>query len=357
MGGLFYVPIFHFAGLNPVPYQVVLLLLLAVNVYLIYRFARLLGCGELAAGLAALVACYHGGLPNLYYNAAFIYDILCCFFYLCCLVLYIRIRNSGRLLTFGQTALFLVLFLCCLNSKEMAVTLPPVLLVYEWVYHRPAGRKPGVLLAWLRGPGRVIVAAGVLDALDVYGKLFGPDALANAEAYHPVYTLRRVYDFQKMHLDNLLLRWHYGWGGILALWAVLAYLAWRRAGRPALRFLWWFLILTPLPIEFLVGKSQACLYVPMVGWAIFAAVVLVDLAAALARVCERHPLFQRSGPSRMMAAILACTVIGWVAENRYLKHWNAEPGMARQGEDSWDIIQQLRAFHPRIPPRKPCGDS
>src|SRR5579885_2433695 len=64
MGGLFYVPILAFAGLNPAPYQAALLLLLLLNVWLVYRFARLLGAGELAAGLAALVACYHAGLHN-----------------------------------------------------------------------------------------------------------------------------------------------------------------------------------------------------------------------------------------------------------------------------------------------------
>src|SRR5580698_8026687 len=45
MGGLFYVPILILAGLNPVPFQIGLLLILLVNVYLVYRFTRLLGAG------------------------------------------------------------------------------------------------------------------------------------------------------------------------------------------------------------------------------------------------------------------------------------------------------------------------
>ena len=66
MAGLFYVPIFLAFGLNPVPYHAVLLLLLLAGAYLMYRFARVLGSGELPAAIVALIACYHGGLNNLY---------------------------------------------------------------------------------------------------------------------------------------------------------------------------------------------------------------------------------------------------------------------------------------------------
>jgi hypothetical protein len=110
MGGLFYVPILTFAGLNPLPYQAALLAILLANVYLVYRFALRLGCGELAAGLAALVVSYHAGLHNLYYNAAFVYDALCCFFYLAAFLYYLRIRQAGGVPRARQIALFLALY-------------------------------------------------------------------------------------------------------------------------------------------------------------------------------------------------------------------------------------------------------
>ena len=69
-------------GLNPLPFHAVLLALLAGNLYLVYRFARRLGTTELQAGLAALVVAYHAGLSNLYYDTAFIYDVLCFSFYM-----------------------------------------------------------------------------------------------------------------------------------------------------------------------------------------------------------------------------------------------------------------------------------
>jgi hypothetical protein len=333
MGGLFYVPILTFAGLNPAPYQAALLAILLVNVYLVYRFARRLGAGELAAGLAALVVSYHAGLHNLYYNAAFVYDALCCFFYLAAFLYYMRVRESQAP---HRIVLFLALNLCALNSKEMAVTLPLVLLVYEWIYHR-------------RGPTRMILYSAALTAVDVYGKVFGPNAMVNAEAYHPVFSLRRVRDFQRLSLGDLLFGWGSGWGGILLLWAVLAYLAWRR-DRPALRFLWWFMLLTPLPIEFLIGKSQACLYIPMVGWAIFGAVVFVDLTEALARVLEREPWGRRLGHSGVAALLVAVAIVFWARQNRQYKRTHAEPVMASLGHESWDVIQQFRAVNPHVRP-------
>jgi hypothetical protein len=183
MGGVFYLPILSLWGLNPAPYHAALSLVLAVNVYLVYRLARLLGAGGWAAGLAALVACYHAGLGNLYYNTAFVYDALCGGFFLASLVYYCGIRSRDRRLSPGQTVIFAVLVLCALNSKEMALTLPAVLLAYEWIYHPSpsAGAAPRAgaavprafhtrLSAWLRGPGSPILLAAFLTLLDLYGK-------------------------------------------------------------------------------------------------------------------------------------------------------------------------------------------
>src|SRR5262249_7290034 len=82
MGGVFYLPLFYVFGWNPAPYHVALLMILLAAVFLLFRFARLLACGELTAALAALVICYHAGLSLLYYDTAFIYDALCGLFYL-----------------------------------------------------------------------------------------------------------------------------------------------------------------------------------------------------------------------------------------------------------------------------------
>jgi len=126
------------------------------------------------------------------------------------------------------------------NSKEMAVTLPVMLLVYELIYHRPGEWKGPAVAAWLRGPAQTALLAALLCAVDVFGKNLRPRALVQAEAYHPVFNLQRVRAFQRMALSDLLFGWGSGWGGILLLFALLGFLAWRREERRELRFLWCF---------------------------------------------------------------------------------------------------------------------
>ena len=47
MGAIFYLPPYLAFGLNPVPFHAVLLLLLLVGAYMMYRFARAMGLGDL----------------------------------------------------------------------------------------------------------------------------------------------------------------------------------------------------------------------------------------------------------------------------------------------------------------------
>ncbi|MGD0868089.1 MAG: hypothetical protein ABSB88_00955 [Bryobacteraceae bacterium] len=346
MSGLFYLAVFSLFGLNPAPYHVATWLVLLASAYLMYRMARLLGGGELAAGLAALVACYHVGLSNLNYNTAFVPDVLCYFFYLGSFVYYARIRKRGRLLGTGETLAFLGLYLCALDSKEMAVTLPVVLLVYEWIYHRPERPDGRGILEWLRGPGKAALFGSVLNLLYIYGLAFGPDRMMSSPAYHPVFALQRVKWFQQAYLGDLLLGWSSGWVGMLALWAALAYLAWRR-DRPVLRFCWMFMVLTPLPIEFLEGRSGACLAIPMAGWAIFGAVVLGDLVDVLAGVLSREPILRRLGRKGLAAALAGAAVLLWARENR---RRSPDFVMAALGRPTWEVIEQFRAVNPSVRP-------
>ena len=344
MGGVFYLPLFEAFGLNPAAYHAAVMLLLLANAWLLYRLARLLGAGELAAGLAALIVCYHAGLSPLYYYTGFVYDVLCFFFYVGALVLYAGVRRHGRLLTAWETAAFLGLFLCALNSKEMAATLPAILLVYEWIYHRPVLGSVRDLLAWLRGAGRVALCGGAMSLLSLYGKLLGPDPLLNAGGYRPTFSLHQVQQFQTAALSDLLLNQHYsGWLRILAMWALLACLAWRK-DRPVLRFCWWFVPIAELPVEFLANRTGANLYVPLAGMAIFGAVIFADLARWIASVVPR--VDRRV----VLAVIVAAGVYLWAHRNHYLKEWFVRPAMARTGKAQWDIVQQFRALHPHVAP-------
>ena len=68
MGAAFYLPLFHWFGLNPAPFHIAILFILGVNIFLAFRLALALGASDLVAGMAALLIAYHAGLPNLHYN-------------------------------------------------------------------------------------------------------------------------------------------------------------------------------------------------------------------------------------------------------------------------------------------------
>jgi len=350
MGGLFYVPIFLAFGLNPVPYHAVLLLLLLAGAYLMYRFARVLGCAELPAAMVALIACYHGGLSNLYYDTAFVFDALCGLFYLAAFVYYARIRSSGSLLSPGQTAAFLGMYLCALNSKEMAVTMPFVLLAYEWLYHAPPPWPWKALAKWLRGPGSVVCWAAAMDLVFIYGKRFGPNGIMEISAYRTVISRGQIVDFQERYLGDIFYHLpRFEWLATLLIWLVVTYFVWRRK-RPVLRFCWFYVLLTPLSIEFLEGRDQACLYVCLAGWAVLAATLFTDWLASATRVLAAEPLFRRLGPRRVRAVLAAAGMMLWGLGSWRFKQTEIRAAIPSLGGQTTEVLAEFRATNPRVRP-------
>ena len=109
---------------------------MAVNLGLLYASARALAGSRKIGLLTALFGCYHAGFVDLYYNTGTIYDLLCFSFYMSAFLIYTSARSRGRAVPPSRILSIAVLFICALNAKEMAVTLPAALLVYELVYHR-----------------------------------------------------------------------------------------------------------------------------------------------------------------------------------------------------------------------------
>jgi hypothetical protein len=133
VGDLIYRAVFAAAGLNPLPYRVVCYALLAANLVLLYLLCRKLS-GSLEVGaLACLLGAYHAHLADLYYSSDTLYDLLYFFFYFAALLLYIAVRHRR----WQWQILILTLYLLALGSKEMAVTLPVFLVLYDLIYEPP----------------------------------------------------------------------------------------------------------------------------------------------------------------------------------------------------------------------------
>jgi hypothetical protein len=194
--------LFDLAGVHALPFRIVCFALLLGNLYLLYRTAAAISTKETGL-LAALIGSYNAAYIDLYYNTGTIYDLLCFTFYFLALGLYVRVRKAGQYLKPRTLILFLILYVCALNSKEMAVTLPAILFVYELVFGR-AGHADCSLRHWAFRLGPAVLTA-VLTMPYVLGKLSSPSPLLGNEAYRLHLGLRTYFRALGHYLEVLAL--------------------------------------------------------------------------------------------------------------------------------------------------------
>lgn len=94
-----------------------------VNVLLVWLLARRLGAGERGAGVGALLFAFHMACFDAYWKPMFVFDVVATTFYLLALLTFLS----------PWWWLALVPFWLSYKGKELAVTLPAVLLLYEWL--------------------------------------------------------------------------------------------------------------------------------------------------------------------------------------------------------------------------------
>ena len=330
MGVIYYLPLFKLAEFNPVPYNVVRIVLLLVNTAIFYFLARSLNRSWWPATLATIPIAYHAGLGHLHYNGSFIYDILCGGFYFAALLYYIRVRRSKVPLRVSQVAVFLALYICALNSKEMAVTFPVVLLAYELLFK---GRNATF------GPVLLTVA---ITAVFVLGKT-GPGSLTDIEPYRPVFTWARFAESNVRFLNTIFYTDLFNMQRVLLLWGVVLYAGVRqlrnRLPDPRWLFLWVWVMVTPLPITFLPERGGAMLYIVVAGWAMLAALLL----RAVARRIARDIVFRGIPRKAMMLAALAGCVAAYVHETRREDRRDMASYLSN-GQDIRELIDALKGI-------------
>lgn len=277
MGGLFYVVIYRLFGFDPLPFRVVCFFLLGFNLILLYEFCRLLSGSSEVATLAALLAGYHAWFVDLYYSSGTVYDLLCFAFYFSAFVYYVRIRQQGRYPSgLRQWLAFTGLYIAALNSKEMAVTLPLFIGVYEWVYFRPKTR-PSAYRQWLGREGRPMLLGGLLTIPYVIGKLATPAGLGSQPLYRPSISAGRFLDTFHLYLNPLFYR-EYCFRDPNTIQLLLAMLLFAAATRSrSLLFGWSFLLLSTLPSAFISHYAAFFLYIPIVGGVLYGATAIVTV--------------------------------------------------------------------------------
>ena len=279
LGGLFYVALYSWFGFDPLPFRVACFGLLALNLSLLWRFTiRLSGSREVAF-LALLISAYHAWFVDLYYSTGTVYDLLCYSFYLGAFNVYLKVRAEGLVLSWRRLGIVAALYVCALNAKEMAVSLPVMLAAYEIIYHGRLWRE-----------GRGVLVTGLLTVPYIAGKLMGAGSLVENPAYRLTITPGRYLDAFHLYLNPLLYQEHVfrDPNTIQLLLGMLIAGLWTRS-RPLL-FAWCFLLASLLPVAFIAHYAAFFLYLPMAGWSIYAAVLLVMARKLLLRLLPAEQL-------------------------------------------------------------------
>ena len=264
--------VFSFAGFRPLPFHAALLAILFVNIWLTYALARRLSGSRETGTVAALVGCYQVRLAALYFDTGYIFDVLCYCFYFAAFLLYVRVRQQDRLPGIAETAAVWLLYCCALSSKELAVTLPLFLLIYEVLY-------PGVKWRAAFQQCRVVIVTGLTTAVFLVGRSLGSETLLANAAYRPAFTPQQFLETSRHFLGDMTAvedRFRAAW--VLPVWVVLFAIAWGFRSR-TLKFAWLFLMLSPLPVAFIWPRGAAQYYVPWFGWVLYLAALLVGAAA------------------------------------------------------------------------------
>lgn len=335
MGSVWYRSIFHFAGFHGAPFHAADLAVLLANIFLTYAVARRLSGSRLAALAAALLSCYRRNSEALYFDTGYVYDALCYFFMFAALLWYIVIRQRNRTPGIGETAALLALFVCALNSKEMAVALPVVLALYEFLYQQ-------------RRSMRTLVVMGAMTAAFIAGRT---GALATDEAYRPLFTWARFMQTNSHFLNDLfnLDSWFTPplvvvFGGALLIAAAIA------KSKPLI-FAWAFVMATAMPIAFVPPRGASQYYIPTFGCALYAGCAIAGIAAWWGHTVSHRTVPRPPYWAERAAAAGLLLAIAWPLYGYYKKVGMRDVTSMSEESPVWmSLAADLRTLRPTMPP-------
>ncbi len=285
-GMLFYWIFWNTFDLNPLPYHLFAWGLHTANVALLYTLVLRIADSSYAAAVGALLFSFRSNFTEIYWSFSTIFELLACFLMLTALL--VHTRETGSFL--GSVAI-VVLYIFAVKSKEMAVTLPGVLLLYDMTLRKSGFNRRSLIL---------------YSALALVGLTFAylkVTSMVSPLPDHPYYmnfsvlTFGRGYGWYFDHLYGFRLRWGAWMITSVILCALFIY---RRAWRAL--FFSGYVFVTFLPVIFLVNhRFEFFWYIPFFGIAGLAAVFAGSVERALRK---RMPLRAAAATGLVLFAIL-----------------------------------------------------
>ena len=333
LGALFYRPLYHFFGFNPLPYRIAIYILLMVNIGLAYLFARALGASREASALSTLLFSYNASLMDLYYNTGTIYDIFCFSLYIGALTLYIR-ESSARRLRFSMMLVVLLLYLAALDAKEMAVIFPVALMLYELLYHNDdfQNRKLCVRV------GGFIFAAAMIAGAYLRVKVA-------SMSREPFYQPRVSPEFVLKGMEHYIEQFLYLHDGSLGMTRVVAGIVFLVSAGVVLRsrtavYGTLFFVGGLLPVAAIAPRGAYAAYIALPGLTIAVGTILALLRMSLARLAGEHR-FERGTAIALFISVAVGSIAAFAAYRR--------EGMANMLWSGQRVIEMLKAFKRTIP--------
>ena len=342
IGGLFYKSFYALWGFHPLPFRIAAMLLLAVNFVLLAVVVWQLTGSRWSALIGLLAVGIDPAFGLAYFNTGNIYDILAYTLFWGGFAGYVRIRQRGRLPGWFGLALLFCLFAAALEAKEIAVSLPVAVALYELLWHPPAAFQPTELWRWIKREGRFAAIGGLAGAAYIAGKRYGPDSLWLNPAYRPHYSLQAYFESLAHYLQQLIFKpvsvTALQMAMLLAAMLAIAAISRRRC------LLWGvgFIAAGVLPLAFIPARGGAAYLVPSVAWAVYVGGLLDWLVE---RIAGRR-LWLRSALQVLLFVLLAIKLAPWQRR-----------GMEMQAHAAFEIQGTYRRYveqiHALIPaPRK-----
>ena len=177
--------------------------------------------------------------------------------------------------------LIVMLFICALNAKEMAITLPAALLLYELVYNRPKLIFASVM-TWCWRDLRLVWLLAALAVPFAFGKLSPDSAFSHNGSYLLNISPHSYIAAYARYLDGIFYR-QPGWFTNIKvpfLFVAMLFVAFVTR-RKELWFSSVFVLFSVLPVIFIeVRGSIFVLYIPFFGFVLYAATLLILIRTA-----------------------------------------------------------------------------
>jgi hypothetical protein len=213
------------------------------------------------------------------------------------------------------------------------------LCAYEALYGHIPWRSLRRLPGWILREGRGVLATGLMTAAFLGGRIAGKGSLMQQTAYRPQFTWDRFMETSCGFMNNLLYtdQW-FGSAQLLVLWVALLAVAMMTRSR-TLKFAWVFLMLAPLPMAFVAPRGGPQYYIPLFGWALYAAAALVGATMAVLRKL----------PEPVVSAVLLVSVASVLGPyHKYAGKWGIE-GVTAWGKGIQLVSEQLYGAYPHLP--------